>query len=328
MKKVNPIFILGSARNGTTWLCNTISRHENISSAQHVVHWGIHESKIFEHYKKWGSFQNYNDLIIFLNNYSCCDYFKLVKGDKKYFYKNKPCDFYEFFFDLMDNYAEKENSRYWLTKLSPRFYYNKKEFKKFLIRINKRYDNAKFISIKRNFLKVIKSYLNMEGRANQHRNRLGIKQLAIILETARYIVHYNFIEKFIKNSNGLQLTFKMFKNNNKKQVESILNYLDLKYETKLLDQKYQPNSSIFYKKKVVEINKIEKFFIKYLLFPLFKIFKFLPVSILKLRDYTRKKDKLFHFRLFKMKYLKKEFKKELKENEEFGLLKILFDEDF
>src|SRR6056297_738351 len=108
---INPIFILGSARNGTTWLSNTISRHEEVSSAQHRVHWGIHESKIFEHYKKWGSFENYNNFILFFNNYSCCDYFKLVNGDKRYFYKNKPIDFYEFFFELMDNYAREENTK-------------------------------------------------------------------------------------------------------------------------------------------------------------------------------------------------------------------------
>ena len=54
MKKIIPIFILGSARNGTTWLCNILCNHPEIVGAQHKVHWGIYESNIYKNMHYWG----------------------------------------------------------------------------------------------------------------------------------------------------------------------------------------------------------------------------------------------------------------------------------
>jgi hypothetical protein len=41
-KNLNPIFILGLARNGTTWLTNSLNKHSDIVTPSHWLHHGAH----------------------------------------------------------------------------------------------------------------------------------------------------------------------------------------------------------------------------------------------------------------------------------------------
>ncbi|MFW5953609.1 MAG: sulfotransferase, partial [Candidatus Natronoplasma sp.] len=129
---VTPIFVLGLERNGTTWLQNILCNHPKIVGAQHQAHWGIKESYICGNILYWGNFEDNDEFIEFLELYSSGDYFKLVEGNKEYFYQNRPEDFADFFFELMDNYAEKKNATYWITKLDSLFYRHEELLDKFL----------------------------------------------------------------------------------------------------------------------------------------------------------------------------------------------------
>jgi len=63
---ITPIFILGGARNGTTWLCNTLGNHSEIASVRHVLHHGFHESSIFRKKQFFGDIKNDKKFIEFI----------------------------------------------------------------------------------------------------------------------------------------------------------------------------------------------------------------------------------------------------------------------
>jgi hypothetical protein len=56
-EKVQPIFVLGAPRSGTTWLTNILASHPNVFTPQHEQHYGQHESAYFSNllcYCRWG----------------------------------------------------------------------------------------------------------------------------------------------------------------------------------------------------------------------------------------------------------------------------------
>lgn len=325
MKKIIPIFILGSARNGTTWLCNILCNHPKIVGAQHKVHWGIHESNIYKNMHYWGDLKDDRNFIKFIELYSSADYFQLVEGDKNYFYGNRPANFLEFFLTLMDQYAMKKDASYWVTKLDPDFYIHPKELNEFFCRIEKRYKHYRLIDIKREFISVFNSYLNMEGKASQHRNALFVRELLILLEGSRYTAHCNTIENVIKLKKGILLDFNKLRYNREKEIFNICKYLNLDFSSKMLIDDFKPNSSLKYKEKNDQkiIPNLELKIADILVNYIFSRIPGLAINLLKIRDKIRKKKCPLFWRLLRIKYMKESFSKELKGTRDIGLYKIV-----
>lgn len=320
--EVSPIFVLGSARNGTTWLCNVLCRHPQIVGAQHEAHWGINESNIYKNMRYWGDFGEDRNFIKFMELYSSADYFRLVEGNKDYFYKNRPGDFPDFFLTLMDQFAEKKGAKYWVTKLDPFFYSHPKELMKFISLLNQRYRFYKFIGIKRDFPSALQSYLNMEGRASQHRNAPFIRQVATLLESARYTIHYKVIEQIVESKNGLLILFSEFKKHHNEKIHQIMDFLGLSYSSDMLKSHYNPNSSLT-KKNQILVPKQEIFLGKKLFLPVFSRLPWVAKVLLKLRDKTRRRKCPLYWRLLRTQYMQNSFSDELKRTGDIGLHGIL-----
>jgi len=114
---INPIFVLGIARNGTTWLMNALSKNEHIVTPSHWLHHGAHETNFATMQKRAGSFDSTEEYISFVGKYSVDDVFILAQGEISDFLSRKRQDYYEMFFDLMDSYAEKNAAHYWAVKM-------------------------------------------------------------------------------------------------------------------------------------------------------------------------------------------------------------------
>ena len=74
--KTKPLFIMGSARSGTTWLANILSSHPDISSPTCVEHHGIHESHLFDHTRY--VFPDDIECDTFINEYKKEDFFTII----------------------------------------------------------------------------------------------------------------------------------------------------------------------------------------------------------------------------------------------------------
>ncbi|MGM0405043.1 MAG: sulfotransferase [Thermoplasmatota archaeon] len=325
-----PIFGLGLARNGTTWLENILCNHEDIVGAQHKAHWGIKESYICENIQHWGDFQDDDQFIRFLELYSSGDYFKLVEGEKDYFYKNRPEDFTEFFLELMDNYAKKKGAAYWTTKLDPAFYRNPELMEMFMNRIKNRYNEIKFIAIQRDFRDVLNSAINMPGAG--WRRKLLSRQVFAIFNTVQNAHGYNKINQIIDEHDGLKLQFEDLKGNRSITVEKIVNYLDLDHSEGMLEDHYLPNSSYIGKTEKVTLSSWEEKLITKHLFSILNredISNSIFTSLMdRSLDHLIPKNRLIHWRLTKLERFPDKYKEDLEKKGSVGLKRALFgDED-
>jgi len=323
-EEITPIFVLGSARNGTTWLGNMLACHPKIAGAHHQVHWGIDESNIYQSTKYAGDFSDDRQYIQFLEAYACSDYFVLSKGDKDYFYQHRPSCFEDFFLNLMDEFARKEGVNYWVTKLDPDFFLHKKALRRFLQRLYQRYSRVKFIGIRRDFPGVLNSYLNMEGANSIYKLSPLKKRMGIILESARYVSHYCAIELLVAAHDGLYLSFSDFRKNHMTCLNRIGEYLDLDFAGADRYNPYNPNSSFAVQGRISKVSKLFCWMTINAITPFFNVFHACGDALLRIWEKSRSERCPYYWRMHRMKYMKDTFALELRRTGEKALHNELF----
>ncbi|MCS4223595.1 sulfotransferase [Salinibacter ruber] len=321
---MKPVFVVGSARNGTTWLSNLIASHQSISCVQHEAHWGIHESKIYEHYKYFGRIESTNDIIKFSELYTSTDYFNIAGLDDSFFYENASSisNFYDAFHLMMDKFAERSNNNIWLTKLSPKLLTRKSEFDKYIKSLSQRYEEYLFVSVKRRFNEVLPSYLNMQGRADQKRKQRPYKEVYSLFETIRYAVHYKSIYSYFRPTRIKHITFEELKNNKQKEINNIFSFLGVSSKNDIKTD-YNQNSSYYSSENTVNVDGWFLALAKYLVIPFIQSANYLGKSIIWMRDYSRSKNEPFSWRLLKMDHMKPDFLYNLYDKKQYGLYEIL-----
>jgi len=324
MSTCTPIFTLGSPRNGTTWLGNVLCRHPEVAGVQHEAHHGIHESKLWWHTKYWGDFSEEASFITFLEQYSAGDYFRLANGDKAHFYRERPRDFVAFFFRLMDRYASREGARYWVTKLDPMLYRRRGDRAAFLARVKQRYEHGLFVSIQRDPIAVLRSYLGMQGVASQRREAGFVAKGAAPLCIARNVVHYRGISEIVRSEGGLALSFDDFKNEHGASVQRVMQRLGLSAEV-LGRERYPPNSSFDRKAQQDHSSAVRA--AQRVWLPLFQRFPALAERVLALRDLMRRSTCPLSWRLLKKTYMEEALEEELLESGDYGLHATLFEKE-
>lgn len=245
IEDINPIFVVGMNRGGTTWLGNLLCSHSKIVTAEHELHWGIKESKILQNYRYWGDLSDEAAYRNFIELFSSSDYFKLVEGNKNYFYENKVSCFYNFFLNMMNQFALKRKSCYWVTKLDPQFFYYPTELERFLSLVSERYTAPKFIGIIREFKGVLESTLALSESRNLFsgpwRNLLIMRRA--ISETVSYSTYTEKIRVLLSSHNGLLINFEELKSNKMYVTKVIAEYLGINYENSMNEERYPRNSS-------------------------------------------------------------------------------------
>jgi len=242
---VNPVFIVGMNRGGSTLLGNILCRHPHVVAPRHSLHSGCHESQLLRQVWYWGDLSDTRNFIRFLELYSSGDFFTLAEGDKEYFYKHRPHDFYQFFFELMERLAVRHGAKYWATKLDQEFYHHPSELKRFLSMVADRYDAPKFVGILRDLPGVLKSRLRMRvGADNVSRVRLSVRQQWFALsQTIRYVAERPRIQQIVSDWNGLMLGFREVVDDLENTTYRICSYLDLEYSPGMLERQFARNTS-------------------------------------------------------------------------------------
>jgi hypothetical protein len=323
--RITPIFVLGSARNGTTWLCNMLAQHPQIAAVQHQAHWGFHESNLYKNQRYWGSLEHSDRLVRCVELYGSGDHVRLAGGSKHELYAAQPGDFYELFFNLMDGYAERSGASFWMTKLDPLYYQHPRELARLVERLEERYPRVHFVAVQRDLPGVVQSYLNMEGRAGQHRTRGGIAQLMMLFETARYVVHYRRIRRLAHSRDIPILDYKALKDDPRAALETALRPMGLRFEEAMLEQRFQANSSLAYRgDHLRRLSRIERATLRFLLRPLLSALWPLAWILLRLRERSKQPVPPVYFKLLKLEHVPEMMRRELEANEEYGLRSVLF----
>ncbi len=333
-----PVFVLGMARNGTTWLGNLLASHEEISASRHHLHHGVHESNVLWNKRHWrrlfGSFRNLDSYISFLHLYASEDYFRLAEGDLGHHLRLRCEDFYDFFFDLMDELARKSGKKLWSTKLDPLFYLYDGERDEFLRRCAERYGapggsasgeetyevadrpsggrgsgGPQFVAIKRELYSYLASYLHMEGASFSIRRKGPAKYFSLLLGVARYINNYRRIERVIADYGGLLIRYEELLEQHDETVEKIADYLGV--DPQCFDEiSFSPNTS-FASRGTRSLGSFERF-VAGAAYGIGSALPFLSRWFLLMYQWLKpQRSPLFH-RLIKSEFFPEELKEELR----------------
>lgn len=320
--RIIPILVLGSARNGTTWLGNAIGSHPMVGSVEHPIHWGQHESNVYSLYKYAGHLGSDRKLIQFLELYASTDYFVLSEGDKDYLYEQRPRDFFDLYFMMMDHFAEKHGLKYWLTKLQPDLFGHKKALREFVDRLDSRYSEVRLVGIRREFPQVLKSYLRMEGSRSIHSLPFLQKRLAVVLECARYAFHYRAFGRFIRARNGLMLDFDYFKGRQREAAEDVCRHIGLPFAEVMLENRFKPNSSFYHASKTSDLSAVTRGVADKVIRPFFEMVPVLARGLLRLREMSRRRRVPFSWRLLRMQRMPERFVRDLEKTGQLALLEL------
>ena len=159
LRKKQPIFVLGTARSGTSWLANLLATHPDVGAAatgEHKGITGIHESHLFSHTRY--CFPERNTCREFISRYKEEDYFKLTGLSPHAFCDGHPGTFtvYELFRAIMDEFAENVGAHYWVEKTPKHTIYYRE-----LIRY---FPDAYFVVTRRGFRQTVLSNVNTYPR--------------------------------------------------------------------------------------------------------------------------------------------------------------------
>lgn len=320
-----PVFTLGSPRNGTTWLSNLVGSHPAVSAIRHEAHWGTHENKLYANWSFWNDFQSTDDFIQFAEVYASADYFRISAVESPYFADEPPGDFLEFYLDLMDKHARCNGTPYWTTKLDSLLYSHPGLLRTFLNVVTSRYDNIRFVAVKRELEAVLRSYVHMQGRSRQNRGRAGIREAAMALQTARHVFHYSVVNTILADHGGLLLQFADLQEHRADATAQICDYLDLDWTDSLLEDEFPPNSSFRGRSRARSIPQWELQMCHRLLRPIFSTFPSLAYLLLRLRALLRSgTGPTLYWRLLKLDRMPERFREELRNAGNVGLLDVLF----
>lgn len=331
---VTPILVIGSARNGTTWLCNILANHPEIAAAQHPAHWGFHESNVFKNLRYWRDLSKLDRRIHFTTMYQQADHFSLVGGTEQAIShaieagltERGDADFYDVFFELMDRFAQKNGTRYWLTKLDPLMLLHPKELQEFLHRLFTRYPRARLVSIQRDLAEVVQSYLNMEGRGSQARTSVMRAPLFSLFETARYLVHYRRIRWIGKHHSTIALTYRQLRGHTADTMQTVCSELSINYDDAMLISRYQPNSSIAYRSKIRRVGPGWRILLDGVFRPLLMLVWPVTISLVRFRERYRPRVPPIYFKLIKLERFPERFREELLAADDTALAEFLFSE--
>jgi len=321
---ITPVLIVGLNRNGTTWLGNILSQCFDITAARHELHYGFCETDIYQNAKYWGDFKNLDNYINCLETYSKGDIFKVLEGDQAYFREYLPTSFYDFFFTTIDNFAQKQNHRYWVIKLDFDFFKDTDELEVLKEELNKRYKSVKYISIQRDFNGYINSYINMIGDSGVRRNTSWKKKMAGVTGAMFYYYFYRRADKLLQNKDVLKISYQSLKQDfetNLNEIKTFINYEGVP-KVGALKRNIQNTSFTTTKKEHSNVFiRLSSFVFKY--FP--------PINNLAVRLRYRFKKKNTSppvwWRLNKAQYFKQELREELKQTKQLPLLEYMDSND-
>jgi hypothetical protein len=153
--EIGQIFVLGTARSGTTWLANILGSHPMIAAVMAVEHHGIHESHLLDHtrYVLKGTMTCDE----FFSQYESEDYCQICNVERTKICARIPVGTaVTFFTELMDAFARARDANCWLEKTPKHTIYAEE--------LRRLYPRARFVIITRSRQDVLTSQMRLYPR--------------------------------------------------------------------------------------------------------------------------------------------------------------------
>ena len=269
MKRIKSIIVIGMNRSGTKWLSNILCNHSDVIGIQYEKAYGILETNMFGvMQKKFGDISTIERYIGFIELWAQTNFFKISGIEKSFFYKlNYKPSILELFEILMNEFAKRNNKKFWLQKTSPII----------ALKVLRNFSKGYLIIIERNILDTIKSQMKLTEFSTGKRS-------SIFKEVFYYIYQAKIIKKISKKYKIFKVNYESLKKQPVHEIKNTCKYLNIPFENTMLNISYQKNTSfislqnrkLFFSKK--EIRKIMIYSHLLKTFPLFLYEAFLKVK--------------------------------------------------
>lgn len=115
VESIQPIFVLGRHRSGTTWVTNLLAAHPQVFTPQHEQHQGQHESAYFSNllrYFSWG--KTYSDRLALAAVFERSDYWHLLFPSSAPNLNIEELGVYKYFEEAMNQAAFSRKCTHWV----------------------------------------------------------------------------------------------------------------------------------------------------------------------------------------------------------------------
>lgn len=225
-----PIFVIGRRRSGTKWLSNILANHPEIACVQGRRS-GILETGIFDRFPDlFGDLRIDANFYAFLACYSKSDFFRLTGTPEEEFYSSQQRDYFDIFRTLMDGFADRQSSPYWLQKsksyLLPQFF--------------EKFPDARYVIIRRGMMDNMRSSIALTmSRLSAHRPALGV----VISNLFSYYHHLRWEEEYADRDNVVTVRFEDLKADTEGTVAKVCDFLGVDFSQEMLETQYEQNTS-------------------------------------------------------------------------------------
>lgn len=223
---IKPVFVAGNNRSGTKWLSNILLNNPHIAGVQSQRHHGIVETNIFQNFPlMFGELENMENYIGFVECFSATDFFKITGLSKGVLYQYHPKDYADFFRYLMNRYAGNQETDFWLQKIQSIL----------LSKIYIQFNDARFIIIKRNAVKTIRSACVLQKRKGAP-SRFA-KEILI------YCFSTKIWKTYRKKENVMTVTYEELLSDQESTVQKICRFIEVPFSHDMLNSRYKKNTS-------------------------------------------------------------------------------------
>jgi len=237
-----PIFVVGRPRTGTTWLGNLIGQHSNVACVHRnneTGKYGIAESAYFSHIAdKFGDLAIANNLIRLIEVFCNSDFFELTGLDKDMVYVARPQNYKGLFRLVMDRYAERKGTDFWLEKTPMHALY--------IDKISKYYPDAKFVVIQRNIVDQVRSAVKLTENKVRKRHTNGVKRLSLLTEKVfMYHLVYKHIKRFEKRcpDKMIFVRYEDLLSSRRETISAVCEFLGLDFQENMLETNFKAGTS-------------------------------------------------------------------------------------
>ncbi len=225
-----PVFIIGRDRSGTKWLSNIIAAHKEVACVQHEEHSGILEASdvLVSSPVLFGNMLVPENFIAFIECFSETDFFRLTGLNKKIFYESKPDDYFSFFKEMMDRFADSKGKNYWIQKSDVITMHD----------LYEHFPDAEFIIIIRELKDNLRSKIGQRVR-----EKMEDQRKRLFKEPIGYFIDMAQINKYSNRSNVYVVRYEDLKSNRKSIVENICKFLRIEFDETMLQDQFRKNTS-------------------------------------------------------------------------------------